>query len=789
MTPLRALDRKLARDLWRLKGQVVAIALVVASGVALLVMSLSAVTSLSETTEAYYERYRFAEVFAGVKRAPERLVERIRAIPGVQTAETRIAAFTTLDVAGMEEPVVARLVSLPGRGAPLLNRLALRAGRTPDPGRDDEAVVHEPFAEAHGLAVGDTFEVLLNGAKRRVRIVGIALSPEFVYVIAPGMLMPDDERFGIVWMGRETLAAAYDLDGAFNDVALALLHGVDPDAVIARLDLLLERYGGAGAIARADQTSHWFLMNELDQLRTMATVLPAIFLTVTVFLVNTVLARLINIERREISLIKAFGYSNLQVGMHYAKMAVAIAAVGILLGWALGAGLGRYNTELYSSFFRFPFLHYRPSGAEFLLSAAVSLGAALFGALWAVRRAVMLTPAEAVRPPAPESYRGTLVPASLSGRLDHLTRMLLRQLARTPARSAMTVAGVALSVAVLVMAMRVPDSIEQMAESHFTEAQRQDITVGFFEPRAMAVRFALAHLPGVLAVEPMRIAPADIRAGWRTHRGSVTGLPIEARLNVIADVRGWTLPVPRGGIVLGTKLAEKLGVGIGETVTLEMLEGARPRLEIPVTGLHEAYIAMPAYIDLAVLNRALGDPPVLGSANLLVDPRDLSALYAELKEVPAVSSVMVKQSALDEFHETLGETLLIFISFFVAFGCALVIGVVYNATRIALSERGRELATLRVLGFTRGEISYLLLGEAALLILVAMPLGCLAGVGLVWIMTESMETELFRVPFTIPPDAFGKAVLVALAAGVTAAALVRRRLDRLDLVAVLKTRE
>lgn len=786
---MRTLDRKLTRDLWRLKGQVAAISLVVASGVALLVMSLSALTSLSATTQTYYDRYRFADVFAGVKRAPERLVERIRAIPGVQTVETRIAAYTTVDVADMAEPVVARLVSLPERGEPLLNRLAIRAGRSVEPGRDNEVVVHEPFAVAHGLKVGDTLEVLLNGAKRRIRIVGIALSPEFVYAIAPGMLMPDDARFAVIWMDRRTLAAAYDLDGAFNDVALGLQSGADPEEVIARFDPLLDRYGGTGAIPRAEQTSHWFLTNELNQLRTMATVLPAIFLAVAAFLVNTVLARLIAAERREISLMKAFGYSNLQVAMHYAKMAMAMVAAGIALGWVVGAGLGRYNTALYSAFFHFPFLQYRPSGTEFALSALISLASALLGAAWAVRRAVLLAPAEAMRPPAPESYRSSLLPAALTRRLDQPTRVLLRQVARSPGRALMTVAGVALSIAVLTMAMRIPHSIDLLVRGYFTEAQRQDVTVGFFEPHASKARFALARMPGVLAVEQMRIAPAELVAGQRRHRGAVTGLPVGGDLNVISDVRGWTLPVPRGGIVLASKLAQKLGVGVGDTITVEMLEGARPTLEIPVVGLQETYVGMPAYMNLDALNRALGDPPVFSHANLLVDPRHADELYAALKELPELSTVTVKQAAIDKLYGTLGETLLIFISFFVGFGGALVIGVVYNASRIALSERARELATLRVLGFTRREISYLLLGETALLMMVAIPVGCAAAVGLIWIMTQSMDTELFRVPFSVPPAAFGQAVLIAIAVGVLAAALVRRRLDRLDLVAVLKTRE
>lgn len=783
------LYRKLFRDLWRLRGQVTAVALVVASGVALLIMSLSTLSSLRVTTEAFYDRYGFADVFGGVKRAPEQLANRIRAIPGVQTVETRITAFATIEVRGMAEPVIGRLVSMPEGRMPLINRPALQAGRLVAPGHVNEAVVHEPFAEAHGLTLGDHFDIVMNGRKRRVRIVGIALSPEFVYAIAPGMMMPDEARYGIVWMGREALAAAYDLDGAFNDVSLALLRGASADAVIERLDQLLERYGGVGAVARADQVSNWFLMNELDQLKTMATILPGIFLFVAAFLTNTVLARVIATERREISLMKAFGYSNLQVGAHYAQMALAMAALGILFGWVCGAMLGRYNTMIYADLFRFPFLHYRPSSVEFALSAGVSMGAALFGAIWAVRRAVALPPAEAMRPPAPENFRRAALPGWMARGVDNQTRMILRQALRTPIRSMMSIIGIALAVAVLVMAMQWSGTITYLAETYYQDSQRQDVTVGFFEPRPGAAEFALGRLPGVLAVEPMRMVGAEIRHGATLHRGSITGLPADGQLQIINDTRGWRLPTPRGGVVLGTVLAEKLGVAVGDSIDIKVLEGARPRFAVPVVGVFETNIGTPAYMDIAVLNRIMGDPAMLSHANLLVDQAHAAALYTALKAIPTVSSVLVKQSAIQKFYDTLGETILIFVSFFVAFAWALAMGVTYNAARVALSERGRELATLRVLGFTRGEIAYILLGETALLTLIALPVGCGAGIGLVWLMSQAFETELFRVPFVLFPSAFGSAVLIAVLACAGSALLVRQRLGRLDLIAVLKTRE
>ncbi len=787
---MRALNKKLLRNLWKLRGQVLAIAVVIASGVAVLVMSLSAQQALSETADVYYERQRFGEIFASVKRAPQRLLEQIRAIPGVRSVDDRIKYLATLSIDGFEEPVIGELVSIPEQGLPRLNRLVLRSGRSVSPDHPDEVVLNEPFAEAHGFQPGDRFKALMNGHQRTLTVVGIALSPEYIYTIGPGALMPDDLRYGVLWVGREALAAAYDLDGAFNDLSLGLLHGTNPQNVIERLDQLLERYGGRGAIARADQISNWFLMNEIRMLKTMSSILPTIFLSVAAFLSNMVLSRLIATDRSEIGLMKAFGYSNLQVGWHYAKMVMAMAFVGILLGWAAGSWLGRVNTELYAEFYRFPLLIFRPDPGVFAIGALVSLIAALTGSLGAVRGAARLPPAEAMLPPAPPLYRKTRISGSrLVLWLDQPTRIILRQIVRAPLRALFTSIGIALSVAVLAMALQWLDSIDKIVEVYFHDAQRQDMMVGLVETQSDTSLQEFRRMPGVLAAEPMRITGVEFTAGTHHHRGSIEGVLADPQLQRVYDAGGRVVPVPPDGLLLSTVLARKLGVGIGDMVHVEVLEGRRPTRVIPVQDLFETYIGMPAYMDIQAFNRMMGERGSLEYVNLLVDDNRVSDLYRELKSLPKVSSVMLKEAAVREFDETMAETLLIYVSFFAAFACALGFGVVYNSTRIALSERGRELATLRVLGFHRGEISYILLGEAGLLILVGLPLGCLIGAGLGWFMTSAMDSELYRIPLVVKGSTNGLAVLVTLSATLLSAAAVRRRLDHLDLIAVLKTRE
>ncbi|HKJ21212.1 MAG TPA: ABC transporter permease, partial [Woeseiaceae bacterium] len=517
------MNRKVLRDLWHLRGQVLAIGMVVAAGIAALIMSLSTLEALDETTAAYYERYRFGDVFAWVKRAPQSVAQRIEAIPGVRTVQTRVSRFAMLDIEGFAEPVMGQFVSVPVSRQPILNQLALRSGRLPQNG--DEVVLNEPFAEAHELVAGNRVVAVINGNRRQLRVVGTALSPEFVYALGPGALMPDDKRFGILWMEDEALAAAYDLKGAFNSVSLDLDRSANTEQVLQQLDRILERYGGVGAVAREDQLSNWFVMNEMEQLKTVSKILPTIFLVVSAFLTNMVLGRLVATERGQIGLMKAFGYSSAEVGLHYARFVIGIVLVGSVIGIAAGTWLGRINTEMYTNLFRFPLLLYRPSTSAMLIAVSVSLMAALLGSAGAVRRAASLPPAQAMNPPAPTVFRRMhLWDTRAAQWLDQASRIVVRNILRSPTRSMLTVLGVAASIGLLVLSIQWNDSLNYLGQSYFFHAQHQDVTVGLAEPQSETIVRDFEHLPGVLAVEPMRIVGADLSVGPVTHRGSLTGL-------------------------------------------------------------------------------------------------------------------------------------------------------------------------------------------------------------------------------------------------------------------------
>ena len=787
---MRAHDRMLWRDLWHLRSQVIAAALVVACGVGAFLSMRATYESLLRARDDYYRADRFADVFAQLKRAPAAVAAGIARIEGVAQVRTRVMTQVTLDVPGLDEPATGRLVSIPEHPAPMLNDLALRAGRYIQPRSGGEVIASEAFAAANALKPGDAIGAVINGRWRRLRIVGVALSPEFIYEVGSGTLFPDNRRFGVLWMGEDELAAAYGMEGAFNDVTLSLAPGGSAADVIERLDLLLARYGGLGAYGRADQLSHRFITDEIGQNRVTSTFVPGIFLAVAVFLLHIVLSRLTAVQRGEIGLLKAFGYENRTVGLHYLKLALVTVGLGVVLGGAMGIALGRWLTAVYRDYYRFPRLDFAVSPAVASLVLLIAVGAASVGALGAVRAAVRLPPAVAMRPDPPPTFRaGFFEHIGLTARLPSSARMIVRSIARRRWKSALSVAGIACAIGILVVGRFGMDAMQYMVRVQFHTVQRDDATVTFGDPESGDARGALARLPGVLAVEPFRVVPARIRSEHRSKRIEILGLLSDGRLRRLVDARLRPVRLPDSGLLLTRKLGDLLRVGPGEPLEVEVLEGARPTLAVQVAGLVDEPIGLGAYMELGALQRLVREQGSLSGAYLETDPRRAPELHRRLKSMPAIAGVAFREAVVRSFDQILDRSMRQMTLMEVIFACVIAFGVVYNGARIALSERGHELASLRVLGFTRREATWLLLGEQGLLALLAVPLGFVLGAWIAWLLVRRLDTELYRIPLVLEGSAFAFAVLVVAIAALLSGMLVARRIDRLDLVAVLKTRD
>lgn len=787
----RPLLAKGLRELLHMRSQVAAIALVVAAGIATYLMAISTYASLADTRASFYREQVFADVFADLVRAPEAMAQRLTEIPGISALETRVVGGGQLKVLGFADPVRCWMVSLPQQGSGKLNRLHLRQGRLPGPSALDEVVIAEAFASAHQLRPGDRLDAVIRGKAQRLHIVGIGISPEFVYQIQAGAAFPDFKRFAVLWMRREALASALELEQSFNQVSLSLTDRVHDQApVIAELDRLLERFGARGAYPRADQLSHKFLSVEFDQLKALATVFPMVFLGVAAFLLNVVFSRVVASQRETIGVLRAFGVPRRRLIAHYVAMVLGVVAIGVVLGLIGGYWLGARLGELYMDFYRFPSLNQVMPAWAIVSSVAIAAVAALAGALGALRSVAKIEPAAAMRPPAPPNYRASVLESLLGGRRDLLGRMAVRQLLHKPLKTLMTLIGIAMASAILTLGMFQRDALFYMVDRQFALAQRNDLQVVFAEQQHRRVLDELRALPAVARVEGIRYEPVRLQHGSQRKRMSLEGWPADTELKRLLVGGDRMIGLPPSGLVLTAALAERMGLEVGENVHVQRLQGDRRELLLPVVGLVDEPIGSSAYAEADWLDRVLGDGlRVSGAVIALLPGSDAAPLYRELQERPQIIAISQRRAAINNFYETMAESMDMFTRVASVLAGVIAFGVLYNTVRIAYAERERELATLRVLGFQHAEVSALLVVELTLLTVLALPLGIFAGWALTQLMAMGLRSELYRVPAYLSPATLSSSAIVVILAAVAAALAIRHKVAKLEPLAALGSRE
>ncbi|MCF7688180.1 MAG: FtsX-like permease family protein [Cephaloticoccus sp.] len=785
------LNRKLRRDLFGLKSQALAVALVMACGLTMMIMTRSLILTLENTRDDYYRDYRFADIFVRLKRAPKAVADDLAAIPGIAAVQTSIALSARLDLPGMAEPATGLFLSLPEHGAPILNRLYLRSGRMLE-GRalPGQVLIGEAFAEAHGLKPGDRLAAVLYGRRQTLRLTGIVLSPEYVFEAPPGSALPDNRSYGIFWMPYKELANAANMDGAFNQVAFTLAPGAREESVIADVDRMLRPYGGRGAYGRESHLSHTRLRDEIRVLQGLSVGFPLVFLSVAAFMTNAVMSRQITLQREQIAILKAFGFSNNKIGGHYLKFALIIVLIGTVLGIIGGIILGKRLVEMYHLFFRFPLLEFQLARGVLVAAVLVCALAAIVGVWGAVRAAIKLPPAEAMRPELPANFRPALFERTRLGRtFSPSLRMALRNIERRPIRSLLTSSALALATGILVVPSSFRDGIDYVLDYQWDVVQRQTAYVTLIEPGPTQALADLRNLPGVTLAEPVRAAPAELRSGNLTRRLAVVGLPAKAQLNRVIDAQNHQLVLPAHGLVLSVKLAQVLQVKPGDDLKVTILDGPRKEFVVPVAALSEDFAGTAAYMEIDALNRQLGEGDRITGAYLSVRSGQWREFLSAVKETPRTGGVVIKNAIREGFRKTTAESIGLIQKIYLLFATVVAFGIVYNSARISLSERQRELATLRVIGFTQGEVGTVLIGELVILTLLALPFGLLIGSGLAKMILQTVNTEFVRLPLILTTANYAFAVLVVTVASLLSAVLACRRLNQLDLVGVLKAHD
>jgi putative ABC transport system permease protein len=787
---MRALDRSLFRELSRLRAQVATLSLVVAAGATVFVAMKVTVDALEGAREQYFRAQRFADLFVSLKRAPRSVAADLAAISGVAQVDVRIAGEVPMFVPGRTQAASVRLMSIDPRAIAPLNSVRIREARGLDPDRDDEIILNEPFAQANHLKPGDTVSAVLNGRLRKLRVVGIGISPEFVFSLPPGAIAPSDERYGVGWMSRAPLESAFEMRGAFNDAVFRLAPGANRGEVIEAVDRRLHSFGGRGAYGRDEQQSAKQLDARLGRIRGMLVFLPLLFLGVAAFVLNVVLGRLVQGQREQIGALKAFGYGNARLGRHYLQLAILTVVPGAILGVAGGLELGHLLIGRFVLFFRLPLADEGANWAAIFGAVTVVFIAAAVGALGSVRSVTALRPVEAMRAPAPPSFRRSFIERlRIVRRVPAGLLMILRNLRLAPARAVASIAALMFATALCVTGSFFDGSINALVAHQFGSAMREDLSVAFARPIARGVCDSLGAMTGVVACEPLVVTPMRARFGAQSKQIGVTALAENGALRRVIDRTGSPVPVPPSGLLVSSRLLGKLGAAVGDRITLETIEGRPRAIAVPVAAALDDEVGLNVYVTPSTLAQLTGEMPLATSALLRMAPGSDAKLYARLAEMPTVIGVSSRVAAVIDFETATAESMRVMNFILALLSAALAIAVVYNGARVALSERARDLASLRVLGFTRAEVARILLGEMAIVVAVGVPLGLLLGRWLAGLTVAGMAADEFRLPLVITLGTYVRSAIVVLGSALVSALQMRRLINRLDLIEVLKTRE
>jgi len=789
------LDRKLLRELrasWLLLTAIVSI---IAVGVACYVSMGATYHNLTEAQHRYYRQCRMADFWIDLKKVPLAELDALAELPGVAAIRPRIGFFATVDLEHVTKPLNGMVLSLPDRREPVINNVVLQRGGYFTDRRENEVIVNEALAARHGLEPGDWIRLVLNNRRQELFIVGTAISSEFVYLLPPGGLAPDPEHFGVFYLKQTYAEDVFDFDGAANQVVGHLAPHVrdHPRQVLDRAERLLAPYGVFATTPLEDQASHKFLSQEIQGLWVFAIILPCIFLAVAALVLNVLLRRLAQQQRTVVGTLKALGYADRQVFVHFLKFGLAVGLGGGLAGCALGYWMADGYTQMYSKIYEFPELRSRFYPSLVAICVAISLGCAVVGSLQGTRTVLRLKPAEAMRPKPPKSGGAILLERVgwLWGRLSSGWRMVLRDVVRARTRTIAGVFATAMGSAVLVCGFMLADASYYLIDYQFKWILRSDVDLSFKDERGEDVLLEAAALPGVDLAEPIFNVACTFSNGPYRRKGAITGIAPDARLTIPRNRDAVPVGVPPGGLVMSRKLAEVLHLRQGDVVTVQPIKGLRRRHRVPVVRLSDSFFGTAVYADIHYLSRLVNEEFALSGVQLAVDrrPEREAALYRELKRMPALEAVSARRDMVENLDKILVENMGIFISGLVLFAGVVFFGSILNASLISLAERQREVATLRVLGYGPWQIGALLLRESMIVTLAGTLLGMPIGYGLSVLTAVAYNTELFRFPVVATPGTWVWTLLLAILFGLAAHAVVQIVVHRMDWLEALQAKE
>lgn len=784
------LFRKLLRDIKEARGQFISILVIVVIGVMFYSGINSTFRNLSVASEKYYKEYRFADLWVDFYRAPENAVERVNSLPYVKTTTGRLVMDASMTVS--DENATLRFITLPEVKEDIVNDIVIKSGRYFGKEETNQCLVEEEFYKAHNMKLGDYIYPVISGNEVKMKVIGAVKSPEFIYTLKDGgELMPDNSRFGIVFIKKSFGQEIFGFHGSINSACILLESGVDLEKAKDDIERDLKSLGVMGVIDRENQISNKMLSEEMRGLQSMAGAFPVVFFIVAAVIIYIMMSRMVENQRTQIGVLKALGFSNMQVLYHYLSYSVFIAITGSAIGSIFGMYLGAAFTNLENMYFHLPLADMRMYPDLILPASALTLIFCLLAGYNSCKKVFKILPSEAMLPKAPPIGKKIFMERVklIWDNTTHAWRMILRNVFRHKRRALLTSTGIIFCVALLLVAFSMKDSIDFMVEQQYKNIQDYDIKVSFSRLLNLEEILEIRNISHVAKVEPVLETGVEIQNGWRKKTIGFTALIKNPEMYRVVDKSGQALSLPKDGILIPEKLSTSLDIKPNDTVFLKPYFPGKEKREVTVKGIAAQYIGLSAYTSMENVNHIFGEGLMGNSAVIkLQDSTFEKDVKDELKNMASVASVQSKSDALNALMKNMGA-MSSSIGVMILLAAILSIAVVYNTATINIFERQRELATLKVLGFKDNEIKKLIFNENYMItvfaILVGLPFGNWLGIT----MMLSFTTDFYSFPFIAESRTYVLSAVLTLLFTMLANFILMKKIKSISIVEVLKNRE
>ncbi len=784
--------RKMLRDIRSQKGTYMACVLIMVIGLMTLNLFSIGYENFSISRDSYYASMQFADGFAHIKGMPVSELEKLEAIDEIRQVEGRLVKDARIVGADGGESAYLRLVSfqLENEG---LNRFELLSGSIGNTEMND-VILDSKYYDTNGCEPGDVISLAVEGRVVDVTVRGSGRSPEYIYALRTDQdLYPDPERFGIAFVPYDTMKTILRAGQSVNDVSFILADGYDYKDAEHVIRAMLEPYGLLDLRSREDQKSHLLLTSEIDGMKGMAVAMPVVFLGVAAMIMVIMLKRLVEKQRGQIGVFKAFGLTDGQILIHYLGYALVIGVLSGIFGIAVGNAMVVPFTRMYQTMFNMPLVmpefSYKYAVISLFLATLFSLAAGYGG----VKAILRIEPAEAMRPPAPAQSKGTIVENMkfLWSKMTIISRIAVRNMFRNKGRTGFVFIGVMLTYAILGMPWAMKENMDIMIYDQFDTVTVYDMKVDLSTPvlRRNAVS-EIMQSSEVDYAESLMEVPALLYHHGAKEAVSVLGIEADSQLYHLYGENGELLQLPDQGMILSDQLAEKIDAQEGDLILVKSPYARWPKetISVQVVKIIPQYLGLNAYMDENALSALLDQPDFATSVIARTDMSGVEAVRARFDESSQVFGVNASEELMDKYGEMM-EMMGAMLGMFVVIGILCGFSIVYASSMITLSERNRELASMLVIGLNYSEVKRVLYLEQWYTACAAFVLGMPLLRGLVKSMSVMMANDVYTMPTKVSALTFLSAAILTTGSILMAQWQLGRKVEEIELVKSLSIRE